>query len=128
MDSKRVDGRRIGILLLLQMASALILPFVLYGALAKGYPSFMDTVVENAAYVRAGVLVSFFGAGLTLALGTFMLPVLRRHSPAAAILFPCTLRRKLHARRGTERRCTVYAFRWSEICERQPASGIVSRA
>ena len=87
MDPERVAGRRIGILLLLQMASALILPFVLYGALAKGYPSYMDTVAENAAYVRAGLLVSFFGAGLTLALGIFMLPVLRRHSQAAAIFF-----------------------------------------
>ncbi len=87
MDSERVEGRRIGILMLLQMASALILPFVLFGALAKGYPPYMDTVAENAAYVRAGVLVSFFGAGLTLALGIFMLPVLRRHSQAAAIFF-----------------------------------------
>ena len=87
MDSERVEGRRIGILLLLQMASALIIPFVLYGALAKGYPSYMDTVAESAAYVRAGLLVSFLGAGLTLALGIFMLPVLRRHSQAAAIFF-----------------------------------------
>jgi hypothetical protein len=77
-------GRKVGILLLAQMASALIFPFVLMDAVRKGYPGFLETAAASGFQIRAGVVLAFFGAALTLVLAIKMFPVLRRHSFAAA--------------------------------------------
>src|SRR4026207_2000173 len=48
MRSDKSVGRKVGILLPLQMALALILPFVLIDALVKGYPSYLETAASSA--------------------------------------------------------------------------------
>lgn len=83
----RAEGRWIGILLIVQMATALILSFVLMDAVRAGYPSFLDTAAANATTVRAGVAVATLGACLTVALGIAMFGVLSGRSRPLAILF-----------------------------------------
>ncbi len=85
MRSETSVGRTVGILLLLQMASALIFPFVLVGA--KGYPDFLESAATNAVQIRTGVALAFVGAALTLTLGVWMFPVLRQYSQRAALWF-----------------------------------------
>lgn len=85
MRSEMSVGRTVGILLLLQMASALIFPFVLIGA--KGYPDFLETAAANAVQIRTGMGLAFVGAALTVFLGIKMFPVLRQHSFVAASVF-----------------------------------------
>jgi hypothetical protein len=87
MGSETSVGRKVGVLLLLQMASALILPFVLMDGLVKGYPSYLETAASSASRIRAGVAVSFFGAALTLAIGIWMFSVLGHYGKRAAIWF-----------------------------------------
>jgi Domain of unknown function (DUF4386) len=85
MRSESSGSRTVGILLLLQMASALIFPFVLIDALKGGYPDFLATAAASGVQIRAGVALAFIGAGLTLALGIWMFSVLRPHSRRTAL-------------------------------------------
>ncbi len=87
MSMDKGNGRGVGILMIVQMATALILSFVLMDAVKKGYPSFLETAAANAATVRAGVVVATVGAALTVWLGIAMLRPFSEHSRPAAILF-----------------------------------------
>jgi hypothetical protein len=87
MKFARSAGRNIGILLLLQLAAGLTIPFILLRPLATGAPAFLTTAAENAVQIRAAVLIAFAGAALTLALGITFFPVLRRCSEKAALWF-----------------------------------------
>jgi len=80
-------GHKVGVLLLLQLAAALTLPFILARAVTVGSPAYLTAVAEDAVQVRAAVLLACVGAGLTVYLGITLFPVLRRHSKAAALLF-----------------------------------------
>ena len=93
MRSEIGVGRTVGIALLLQMASALIFPFVLMRALVEGYPSFLDSAAPSGGQIRAGVALSFLGAAITLAIGVWMFPVLRPYGKRAALWFlaVCTI-------------------------------------
>ncbi len=92
-------GRGVGVLLLVQMASALILPFVLIGPLVTGYPGFLETASASGTQIRAGMIVAFLGMGLTLVLGVWLYPVLRPFSKRAALWFlaVCTISAGLDA-------------------------------
>ncbi len=85
MRSDSGVGRTVGILLLLQMVSALIFPFVLMRALTGGYPDLLGAAAASGAQIRAGIGLAFAGAALTLFLGIKMFPVLRQHSLGAAL-------------------------------------------
>ena len=87
MKSEMSVGRRIGIALLLQMASALVFPFVLMSALTAGYPDFLETGAASGVQIRSGMALAFVGAALTLTLGIWMFPVLRPYSKRAALWF-----------------------------------------
>ncbi|MCB2408215.1 DUF4386 domain-containing protein [Hymenobacter lucidus] len=80
-------GRKVGILLLLQLAAALTLPFILSKSITVGSPAFLTAVAENFWRVRAAVLLSFVGSGLTVYLGVAAFPVLRRYSLSVALWF-----------------------------------------
>jgi hypothetical protein len=84
MSQKR-EGRFVGILLLLQLAAALIVPFVLMTPLVKGYPAFLETAAASSAQIRSGITLSFVGAGLTLALAVWTYPVLSLYSKRAGL-------------------------------------------
>ncbi|HEX8737170.1 MAG TPA: DUF4386 domain-containing protein [Pyrinomonadaceae bacterium] len=87
MKSAKSIGRTVGILLLLQLAAGLTLPFILMKPLTAGAPGFLTAAAENSFQIRSAVLLSFVGAALTVALGITAFPVFRRYSNAAAILF-----------------------------------------
>jgi hypothetical protein len=87
MKSTKNSGRLIGILLLLQLAAGLTVPFILLRPLIAGSPGFLTAAAENSFQIRLAVLLSFVGGALTLSLGITALPVLRRYSNAAALLF-----------------------------------------
>lgn len=87
MKSAKSIGRKIGVLLLLQLAAGLMLPFILISSLMKGSPDFLTAAAANSFQIRAAALISFIGAALTVSLGVASLPVLRRYSEAAAFWF-----------------------------------------
>ena len=87
MKSTKNTGRLIGILLLLQLAAGLTVPFILLRPLVAGSPGFLTAAAENSFQIRLAVLLSFVGSALTLSLGITMLPALRRYSHAAALWF-----------------------------------------
>jgi hypothetical protein len=99
MNAEKSVGRVVGVLIFLQMAMALTVPFIMMDALLKGYPAFLDTAAANGAKIRAGVLFAFLGLGLTLAIGTWLYPVLKPHSRRAALWFLaiCTISAALDA-------------------------------
>ena len=68
MQTDKVVGRRVGMLLLAQMACALIIPFVLIGKLAAGYPAYLETAANSSTAIRAGIAVALLGAGCDLCL------------------------------------------------------------
>ncbi|SNC77549.1 protein of unknown function [Hymenobacter gelipurpurascens] len=80
-------GRKVGILLLLQLAAALTLPFILTKPLTVGTPAFLTEVAAHSLQIRGAVLLSFIGSALTVYLGVTTFPLFRRYSPSAALLF-----------------------------------------
>ena len=87
MNPEKSVGRVVGVALILQMAAALIAPFVLMDVLIKGYPTYLDTAAAQGTRIRAGVAISFLGLGLTLALGVWLYGVLSPYSKRAALWF-----------------------------------------
>lgn len=87
MYDERSSGRTLGILLLLQMAAALVLPFVLLRPVSVGSSAFPAAAVENAGQIRTAVLISYFGAVLTIAIGVTVWPILRRMGERFAVAF-----------------------------------------
>lgn len=87
MRSAKSSGRITGILLLLQLAAGLTIPFILLRPLIPGSPEFLTAAAENAFQIRSAVLLAFVGGALTLSLGITALPVFRRYSQALAFGF-----------------------------------------
>lgn len=87
MTEEKAVGREIGVLVLLQMAAALILSFVLMDAVRAGYPSFLDTAATSAGAVRIGVVVATLGAVLTVWIAVAMFPRLAKYSKPIAMAF-----------------------------------------
>lgn len=85
--SSFTTGRLVGILLLLQLAAALTLPFILSKPITVGSPAFLTAVAEHSFQIRMAVLLSFVGAALTVYLGITMFQELRLYSKPAALLF-----------------------------------------
>ncbi|HVE56067.1 MAG TPA: DUF4386 domain-containing protein [Pyrinomonadaceae bacterium] len=87
MRSAKSIGRTVGILLLLQLAAGLMLPFILIHSLTTGSPGFLTAAAADAFQIRAAVFISFAGAALTLGLGITAFPVFRRYGKATALCF-----------------------------------------
>jgi hypothetical protein len=81
------SGRKVGLLLLLQLGAALTLPFILAKPLAGGSPAFLTAGAAHAGQIRGAVLLSLVGAALTVYLGLTLFAVLRRFSLSAALWF-----------------------------------------
>src|SRR5688500_17948348 len=62
MKSAKSIGRTLGILLLLQLALGLMLPFILMAPLNTGTPGFLTAAAESSSQIRSAVLLSFVGA------------------------------------------------------------------
>ena len=87
MRTAKSIGRTVGILLLLQLAAGLIVPFILLLPLVTGSPGFLTAAAENSFQIRTAVFIFFIGGALTVALGITALPVFRRYSNATALWF-----------------------------------------
>jgi len=87
MRSAKSIGRRVGILLLLQLAAGLMVPFILMRSIVAGSPAFLTAAAENSFQIRSAVLIAFVGGALTISLGITALPVFRRYSNATALWF-----------------------------------------
>ncbi|MEO7539443.1 MAG: DUF4386 family protein [Pyrinomonadaceae bacterium] len=87
MNVENTAGLGIGVLLLLQMAAALILSFVLMDAVRAGYPSFLETAAASAGTARVGVVISTLGAALTVWIAVAMFPRLTEYSRPLAMAF-----------------------------------------
>ena len=89
-DSTRIPhniGRTVGILLLLNLAFALMLPFIISSSITSGTPAYLTAVAEDASMVRLAVFISFIGAALTVYLGITTFHVFRSYSKSVALLF-----------------------------------------
>jgi hypothetical protein len=82
-----VIGRRVGILLLLQLIAALTLPFILSKPITIGSPAFLTAVIEHSFQIRSAVLLSFVGSALTVYLGITAFQIFRLFSKSSALLF-----------------------------------------
>lgn len=80
-------GRTVGILLGLQLAAALTLPFILSKPITLGSPAFLTAVAAHSFQIRSAVLLSFVGAALTVFLGITAFEQFRLYSKSAALLF-----------------------------------------
>jgi hypothetical protein len=87
MRDAKSTGRIIGILLLLQLAFGLMLPFILIHSLVTGSPAFLTAGAENSFQIHLAVILALIGGALTLGLGITALPVFRRYSTATAVWF-----------------------------------------
>jgi uncharacterized protein DUF4386 len=87
MKDAKTTGRSIGILLLLQLAAGLMVPFILLLPLVQGSPVFLTAAAENSFQIRLAVFIAFVGGALTVSLGITALPVFRRYSNATALWF-----------------------------------------
>jgi hypothetical protein len=87
MRSAKSTGRIVGVLLLLQLAFGLMLPFILWHPLIIGVPSFLADAAAKAGQIRAGVVLSFIGAALTLAIGINSFSIFRRYGYTLALWF-----------------------------------------
>jgi hypothetical protein len=80
-------GRTVGILLLLQLATALTLPFILSKPVTYGSPGFLTAVAEHSSQIRFAVILSFIGSALTILLGITLFKHFQKYSQSVAILF-----------------------------------------
>jgi Domain of unknown function (DUF4386) len=87
MKSAKSVGRKVGILLLLQLAAGLMIPFILLLPLSGGYPDFLTAAAESSFQIRAAVFIFFIGSALTVTLGITTLPVFSRYSKVTALWF-----------------------------------------
>lgn len=85
--SKCKIGRTVGVLLLLQLAAALTLPFILASPIILGVPAFLTSAAEHSFRIRSAMLLSFFGSALTVYLGITVYREFRFYSKSAALLF-----------------------------------------
>ena len=87
LKSAKSVGRTVGILLLLQLAAGLMVPFVLILPIVPGSPSFLTAAAEHSFQIRAAVLIAFVGGALTVSIGVTAYPIFRRYSHATALFF-----------------------------------------
>ncbi|HEY0114796.1 MAG TPA: DUF4386 family protein [Allosphingosinicella sp.] len=85
MNSFKSVGRAVGLLLLVQLVTGLILPYVLLLPLSSPAGAFLDTAAGMAGTVRLSVLILFVGAAASLAIAILAWPVLRERQHRLAL-------------------------------------------
>lgn len=87
MRSEKRTGRIVGILLLLQMACGLTLPFMILRPRLVGFPVFLTAAAASSTQIRLAVFLSFAGAALTVSIAITAWPVFSRYSSTLARWF-----------------------------------------
>ncbi len=77
-------GRLVGTLVLLHMAGALMLPYILLNQVVRS-SDFLESAARNPGYLRAPALLFLFGAAVTLGISIAAYPVLRQSSRRLAL-------------------------------------------
>ena len=78
MTSKSV-ARAIGLLLLLQLVTGLILPYVLLSSVSSPAGAFLDSAAGMAGTIRLSVLMLFVGGAASLGIATLVWPAVREN-------------------------------------------------
>jgi hypothetical protein len=86
-SSQLTIGRTVGVLLFLQLITALTLPFILSKPITLGSPAFLTAVAAHSFQIRSAVLLSFVGSALTVYLGITAFKVFQLYSKSVALLF-----------------------------------------
>jgi hypothetical protein len=82
MPSAKRDGQRVGLLLLVQLAAGLIVPYILLRPIQA---DFLAAAAGSAGLVRWCVLALFVGAAVTVAMAIATWPHVRARSPALGL-------------------------------------------
>lgn len=77
MTSERSLGRAVGLLLMVQLVTGLILPYVLLMPLSAPADAFLDLGARMAGLVRLSVLMLFVGSAASLAVAIAVWPMVR---------------------------------------------------
>jgi len=80
MTSSKVIGRLIGLLLLVQMATGLIVPYVLLRPLTAPPAAFLASAAPLSSLVRLNMLILFVGGALSVAISIALWPFVRGRS------------------------------------------------
>jgi hypothetical protein len=80
MTSAKRVGRIIGMLLLVQLATGLIVPYVLLRPLTSPPAGFLETAAGMSAQVRLNVLLLFVGGAVSVGISVSTWPVVRERS------------------------------------------------
>ncbi len=84
MRSAKSVGRVIGVLLLVHLAAALTVPFVLLERVRRP-AGFLASAAGSSVQVRAAVLLLFVGSAVAVGIAIAALPVFRRYSSAMVL-------------------------------------------
>lgn len=85
MTSPRNVGRIIGLLLLVQMATGLIVPYVLLRPLTLPPAAFLESAAPLSSLVRLNVLFLFVGGALSVAISIAVWPFVRERNPSVGM-------------------------------------------
>lgn len=77
MTVMRRTGRIVGMLLLVQLAAGLVVPYVLLHPLSTGGTAFLERAASMSALLRINVLVLLLGGAVPIAVGVAAWPVVR---------------------------------------------------
>ncbi len=84
MKSVKSVGRMVGLLLVVHLAAALMVPFILLDRV-RGSAGFLANAAGSPIQFRTAVLLLFVGSGVAVGIAIAALPVLRRYSSAMAL-------------------------------------------
>jgi hypothetical protein len=80
-------GRKVGILLLLQLVSALMLPFILAKPITVGSPAFLTAATDFAIQIRIAIGMTFIGSVATVWLGITACQIFQHFNRSVALVF-----------------------------------------
>jgi hypothetical protein len=81
MVASKSAGQAVGLLLLVQLATGLILPYVLLLPVSTPAGAFLDTAADMAGTIRLSVLMLFVGGAASLAIAILAWPAAREAQP-----------------------------------------------
>lgn len=81
MTTSKSVGQAVGLLLLVQLVTGLILPYVLLLPVSMPAGAFLDTAAGMAGTVRLSVLMLFVGGAASFGIAVVAWPAIREHQP-----------------------------------------------
>ena len=85
MTAMRRDGRTVGLLLLVQLAAGLVVPYVLLQPLSASGTAFLERAASMAVTVRISVLMLLLGGAVSIAVAVTAWPAVRARRAALGL-------------------------------------------